>query len=213
MDVLKPHFALLALAMLGTSCAPEITANTYYCGPEQLCPEGLQCHLGDLEHFSYSCEAPLLAEPFACPETTLDREPDETPADGYSLGVLSCGSQITSDEWGCIDKAQDVDHIRFSKEDLCAGNSPRFSATLRFPVGTAPLTIGFVNNEGTMLKQGVNCTDGEPDRGSEILFIDDTDLPVGEYWLRIQLDQNANADCDGSCSFNRYKLVIAAPLN
>ena len=25
------------------ACSPEIAAGTYFCGPEQLCPEGLVC--------------------------------------------------------------------------------------------------------------------------------------------------------------------------
>jgi hypothetical protein len=94
---------VMGVALVGalSACKPEINGETYYCGPERLCPPNLECQLGSLDSFAYNCVIPISAEPFLCPEVTLDREPDEAEEDGYALGTMQCGDQITSTNWGC----------------------------------------------------------------------------------------------------------------
>ena len=68
------HWLVTALvgAGLGTGCEPEIGTGTYYCGPAEFCPPSLAC-----DQLTYTCVAPVLADPFLCPEESETWEPDD----------------------------------------------------------------------------------------------------------------------------------------
>jgi hypothetical protein len=195
------------------ACKPVITGDTYYCGPEALCPPNLSCQLGDLESFAFNCVIPRAADPFLCPQVTLDREPDQVQEDGYSLGVLGCGEQLTSTNWGCIIDGVDVDHFALVTEDVCAGSNPRFKASLRFPVGAAPLLLELLNDNGEVVATSELCTPDLDTTGTDLQCIEEAGLPVGAYHLRIKIDDDANADCGGECRFNRYQLFVSSLLS
>lgn len=195
------------------SCKPEITGDTYYCGPEGLCPPNLSCQLGSLDTFAYNCVIPIAVEPFRCPQVTLDREPDEAEGDAHSLGTLPCGEQIASTNWGCIADGADLDHFSVTMQDVCVGSNPRFKASLRFPVGSAPLLLELLDSSGEVVATSELCTPDLDTTGTELQCIEKAGLATGEYRLRVSIDDDANADCDGACRFNHYQLFVSSPIS
>jgi len=213
MDILMYRLstlALLSLALLG--CEPEIARNTYFCGSDALCPPNLQCQFGDNEIFSYSCVLPQETEDFSCPIPSADQEPDDSLDTALALGEIACGEQVQFENWGCISDGDDIDMFQFVRPSECNGNDPRIRATLRFPVGTAPLSIELLDDAGAVLMSGERCTPSQDDSGTEQLCIEYRGGPIGTYDLRIKVDEQANADCNGTCRFNHYQLVIASPV-
>lgn len=202
---------LLALSVSG--CKPEITGETYFCGPEGLCPPNLSCQFGDHEDFAYNCVNELSADDFSCPEVTSDREPDNLAAEALDVGVLTCGSQFAFADWGCIDQGTDVDHFLLTRASVCVGSDPHFKASLRYPVGSAPLSLVLLDAAGESVAQGELCTPDFDTSGTELRCIESRDLPVGDYTLRVELDPQANADCDGACRYNHYQLFISSPVS
>lgn len=210
--------AQLLLVILVSACTPEITSDTYSCGPEMLCPPKLACHLGPLQsddslesaRFAYSCVTTLIAGPFACSDVTSDQEPDDEPSAGLDLTALACGSQFEFTDWGCIAQSDDVDHYRFSIPTACLGNDPRFQANLRYPIGTAPLTLDLLDASGTVISSAELCSNSSTEGGIEASCLIVPNLPVGDYVLRVKLDPVGTADCDGECAFNRYQLRLSS---
>lgn len=216
----------LALLTVAPACKPNITTDTYFCGPEELCPPKLSCHLGPLQsepppeglppepaRFAYTCVTSVSAKNFSCSENTSDQEPDDEPAMALDLMAISCGSHVVQADWGCIDEALDRDHYRFSLVDTCFENNPRFEATLSYPLGTAPLSLDLLDDSGAIIASGSICSASSDEGGTEERCIDLPDLPVGEYVLRVQIDTAGNADCDGDCAFNRYRLLLSTPVS
>lgn len=194
-------------------CEPEISRNTYFCGPDALCPPNLACQFGDNESFSYNCVLPREAETFSCPVPSADREPDDEAGQGRDLGEIACGEQVQFENWGCIEDGEDVDRFRFTRPTDCVGSDPRAKLTLRFPLGAAPLSVEIVNDAGQVESTGVVCTSESDSTGTEQVCIDQRDIEVGTYDVRISIDAEANADCGGACRFNHYQLVVASPVS
>lgn len=203
---------LFVAAFALPSCKPDITSNTYFCGPDGLCPPGLECQRGSLESFAYSCTTSLSIETFSCPTITLDREPDETTDAAYRVGTLQCGDQLSSTDWGCVTEGADVDHFLVQTEGECSGANPRFTASLRYPIGSAPLRVELLNSEGTLIAASELCTAAVDTTGTDQQCIDEPNLPPGDYYLRVSIDPAGNADCEGNCRFNRYQLFAASPV-
>ena len=199
-------------ALAYPACKPDITSSTYFCGPEGLCPPGLVCQVGTLDTFAYDCVTALSVEPFGCSQVTLDREPDDATDDAYALGTLQCGDQLTSTNWGCVPDGTDVDHFLVQTEGPCTGANPRFKASLRFPIGSAPLQLDLLDSEGTLIAASELCTADVDTTGTDSHCIEEPNLPPGEYYLRVSIDPAANADCGGECSFNRYQLFASSPI-
>ena len=216
----------LALLLVAPACRPEITTDTYFCGPEELCPPKLRCHLGPLQSeppppglppepasFAYTCVTSVSAKGFACSESTSDQEPDDEPAMAHDLMAISCGSQVVQADWGCIDTALDIDHYRFSQVDSCIGNNPRLEVTLGYPIGTAPLSLDLLDDAGAVIASAAICTAETDEGGTEERCLTVPNLPLGDYLLRVQIDASGNADCDGDCAFNRYQLRLSTPIS
>lgn len=213
MDLLMHQLrALVVLVLLVGGCKPEITGDTYYCGPERLCPEGLSCQVGLRESFAYSCVRPRATLPFQCPTETLDREPDSTPNDAHTLASLVCGDQAGFSNWGCIADGQDMDHFEVQILSECPSSSTRFTANLRYPIGTAPLQIELLSSDDTVVAISELCTPELDTKGTDSQCLDHSNLVPGFYHLRVSIDEAANADCGGACSFNQYQLSVALPL-
>ncbi len=204
-------FACVAACAL-PSCTPDITSNTYFCGPDGLCPPGLECQRGRLDSFAYNCVTALALEDFACPLVTLDREPDDTIDGAFEVGTLQCGAQLSNDDWGCVVEGTDVDHFLVRTEGECAGANPRFTANLRYPLGSAPLRVELLSSEGALIAASELCTAEVDTTGTDLQCIEAPNLPPGDYYLRVSIDPAGNADCDGTCRFNRYRLSAASPL-
>tara|TARA_R110002096_G_scaffold299503_2_gene494011 strand:- start:84205 stop:84837 length:633 start_codon:yes stop_codon:yes gene_type:complete len=207
------RIALLIWAALAlTSCKPEISSNTYFCGPDSLCPPGLACQLGDNGSFAYNCVSANEVRDFSCPSQTADVEPDDEAGQAREMGEIGCGEQLQFDDWGCIEDATDVDTFEFIRPTECNGSNPHTRVTLRAPLGAAPLGIELLDEAGQVLTTGELCTTQQDQTGTEQVCIENGDLAPGTYRLRIFVNDAANADCDGTCAFNHYQLVIASPL-
>ncbi len=207
-----PHFALaLALALGATACAPDIATNSYFCGPEGLCPPKQSCNFGEFPDIAYSCQLPESVSAFRCAGAPLDQEPDDTQEQGTALGELQCETRQNLPSFGCITSATDVDHFVFNKSASCGGDNPQVQARIQFPIGAAPVSVQLLDATGATLRTGEFCSSQvETDTGMESRCITTPDLEAGTYTLRISLDSEANANCSGECDFNRYKLVLAA---
>lgn len=204
----------LSLALtLTLACKPEITSNTYFCGPERNCPPGLACQEGQLESFPFSCVGPLSVTSFSCPQPSGDHEPDDTSETAQDLGELECGSQLELSNWGCISTANDVDHFSLQRDALCAGDESRFRGKLRYPLGLAPLSLELLDASGMIMATAELCTSAVDTSGSDERCIEVSDLAPGTYTLRVSVDSDANADCDGDCAYNRYQLFASVPLS
>jgi hypothetical protein len=142
----------------------------------------------------------------------VDREPDNTTAEAYELGTLACGDQLAFTNWGCIPEGSDVDHFRVQTEGVCAGSNPRFKASLRFPIGSAPVHIELLDSEDAPLAASSLCTSEVDTTGTESTCLEVPNLPPGEYYLRVSIDPAGNADCDGACRFNRYQIFASSPV-
>ncbi|MCP4449259.1 MAG: hypothetical protein GY811_28595 [Myxococcales bacterium] len=207
-----PAIAMAAAAVFSlASCKPEISGNTYFCGPDSLCPPNLVCQLGGTESFTYSCVLPGEADSFACPVPSADQEPDDSPAQARDLGDIACGEQVQFQNWGCIEDGEDIDTFRFTRPTDCNAVAPRVKATLRFPLGAAPLALELRDESGEVLSTGETCTSEQDNSGTEQVCVDHPNSPIGTYTLHVVLDADGNADCDGNCRFNRYQLVIISP--
>jgi hypothetical protein len=193
----------LAIAGLLGACSPQIDQGTYFCGPERLCPPGLAC-----DEAVFTCEAKVLARPFACPETSQNREPDDSAAEAFDAGESRCGQPLVNDVIGCLEGG-DVDHLRFHYDSACSGD-PRLVVTLRFPVAFAPLRFTLTDMDGAVMATGEPCTATNDKTGSELHCVE-ARLPSGDYVLRVELE--GGADCDGDCHYNQYHLDVYTPLS
>ncbi len=211
MELLVRTILLSLVSLMLVQCKPDISRNTYFCGPDSLCPPNLACQVGDNESFTFNCVLPREVDAFTCPEFTADAEPDDNAEQARDMGDVGCGEQVQFQNWGCIID-DDVDHFQFTRPSDCNGADPRAKATLRFPLGASPLAMELLNEAGEVLSTGEICTDQQDSTGTEQICVENRDLPPGTYRLRISLDDAANADCDGACRFNHYQLVIASPV-
>ena len=76
------------LVLLVGACSADIAPGTYFCGPEQLCPEGLTC-----DAVEDICTVPSQAGAFEC--EIPDRTGDDEPAAGLLLQpALDCVSGV-----------------------------------------------------------------------------------------------------------------------
>lgn len=206
-------FGLLALgvASLG-ACAPDIVSDTYLCGPERLCPEGLVC-----SETSVSCVAEASASEFECTEESADAEPDDSVEDALVLGALDCGSQLTTvaspnllSQWGCIASSSDVDHFRFSAAS-CEGNAPHIEIRLQYHRAFAPIYAELLDADQNVVASGTRCTSDSNQGGAEALCLELAAPASGDYRVRIGVVDEEN--CGGDCDFNRYLLRLSYPLS
>lgn len=201
------------LAVAAAGCEPDISRNTYFCGPDSLCPPNLACQLGSDESFAFNCVLPRELEVFSCPASTSDLEPDNDVATARVMGEIGCGDQLVFENWGCIADGSDVDHFQFTRPNDCAGSDPKVRLTIRYPLGAAPLSMALLDDAGQVLSVGALCTEDQDGTGTEQLCIDNRDVGTGTFSIRVQVDEEGNADCDGTCAFNRYQLIIASPVS
>ncbi len=203
---------LPASAALLFACSPDIASNTYFCGPEGLCPPGLQCSYNAESTLAYSCDLPNAVKDFECGTANADVEPDDTTENAFDLGALACGSQLFFPEHGCIENGTDIDHFKFRREQLCQGEDPHVAIRLQASIAAAPLSLTLLGEDGSPVGSATDCSDGSDiAKGLQTLCLDATDLPAETFTIRIQVDDAAGSDCDGKCLFNRYSLSLSSP--
>lgn len=197
----------VVLALAAGACTPDIGTNTYYCGPERLCPPNLECN-----DANFTCELPSLTEAFACPSDSNTAEPDDDLASARDLGTLSCGTfDPLQDEAGCVPQAGDVDLYRFVYDDECSGVDPHIEVKVRFPIAHVPLTLELLDADGAVIQEAELCTASNDQTGMDRVCLEER-LASGTYFLRVQVPGGA-PDCDGTCHYNFYRIAFSLPLS
>jgi hypothetical protein len=192
--VMRARYLLLGLL---AACTPEITSGTYYCGIQAQCPPDLAC-----DGETATCVYPQDVSPFLCPEGTNDAEPDDDISSALDVGIAACGAIAFTDD-GCIDAADDVDHVAFTTAADCDGT---LDLKLRFGLAFAPLSIDLLDDGGAVLASGTQCQG--PDSSAQVTVCLTAPVdPSTTYLLRIAMPSDAPT-CDGACEFNTYQLSI-----
>jgi hypothetical protein len=183
-------FALL----VASACTPDIVAGAYYCGPEQLCPDHLEC-----DGETNICVARGVATEFACGPTT-ESEPNNSFATAESVGDIQCASRLEA--MGCV--LGDEDYFGFTVPASC---TPRkVTARVSYPVAFEPVVVEVVDGTN-VLATSEPCASGiTDDIGSTEACVEATVAPGGIYALR--LAGTGSENCAGACAFNRYALTI-----
>jgi len=189
--------ALFLVAVLATACTPDLVPGSYFCGPEQLCPEGQKCNGAD-----NLCVLPSAAEPFACSEST-ELEPNNAFAMAQPVLVGAACASLPAEARGCTSATDGQDFFGFSVPAQCTTVSA--SARLTFPVAFAPLAVTLVDGTNTVAV-GVPCESDEPDDGETKLCFDGTVRASGNY--AVVVSATGQDTCDGACAYNRYQLTV-----
>jgi hypothetical protein len=177
-----------------TACAPDIAPGTYVCGPEELCPEGMQC-----DRATAICESPINARPFACGDRNVDEPSNETPATAQSLGDFACVS-LVAEARSCLPAGDTGDFYTLRVLDGCSAS--RLRASVVFPVAFQRLVLQL----GKLGEQPVTIDSACPanrtiDDGEAVSCLD-APVSSGTYVLGVVPDGTGN--CDNECRFNRY---------
>lgn len=193
-------YVLLGFLGLG-ACSPDIASGTYYCGPEELCPEGQVCNGTD-----NICTIPANVQPFTC--DFPDRTGDDVPAQGLPLAGLTCVSGVR-ELHACLVDGDPGDWFQFDVPDNC--NGVQIEARLTFAVAYEPVGIQLATEDGPGIDVETPCTVGVQDAGLDVRCFKQV-VTNGSHHA-IGLVHTNTADCDGACAHNRYTLdfQLSAP--
>ncbi|MDX2093408.1 MAG: hypothetical protein SFX73_36525 [Kofleriaceae bacterium] len=190
--------AALLLVALTAACTPDIVPGSYFCGPEQACPEGQTC-----DGLSNICVLPTQAKPFACTSGT-ESEPNDAFATAQPVLVgASCASNPTEVR-GCTAAEDGQDFYGFTVPGGCTTVSA--SARMAFPLAFEPLTLKLVDEAGATVAEGRPCDNDAPDDGDVRLCIEANVAPSGTY--AVVVARTGEDTCDGACAYNRYDLAV-----
>lgn len=186
--------ALLVLAL--GACSAEIAPETYFCGPEELCPEGLACNGID-----NICTVPSKAQAFEC--DIPDRTGDDEPAMGLQLADLTCVS-VVRELRACLFEDDPGDWFQFDIPDNC--NAVQIEARLTFPIAFEPVAIELSTEGGAPVGVDSPCevqnqAAGEAVRCFQMTVANGTHHAIG-------LVHSGVENCDGACAHNRYTLSL-----
>ncbi len=197
---MKAVTSTLGFAALATvaACQADIAPGTYFCGPEQSCPEGQVCNGVD-----NICTVSASARPFAC--DLPDRTGDDSPATGLSLGKLDCVSVVHQLQ-ACLVDGDPGDWFQFDVPDNC--NGVQIDARLTYPTAFEPVAMQLSTDDGAPVDADTPCDDasGVSGGGNDVRCFVQT-VANGSH-LAIGLVHSGTADCDGTCAHNRYTLTL-----
>lgn len=186
------------LVGLTAACTPDIVPGSYFCGPEQLCPEGQVCNGAD-----NLCVLPSTAVPFACASSTED-EPNDTFATAQPVLTGAQCASLPTELRGCTSATDGQDFYGFSTTAQCTTVSA--TARLTFPIAFQPLTLALVDSAGATIAEGTPCANDEPDDGDAKLCLDGALAASGTY--AVVVSSTGTDNCDGACAYNRYQLTV-----
>lgn len=190
--------AVLFLIAVTAACTPEIVPGSYFCGPEESCPEGQAC-----DGLTNVCELPTAAKPFACTDAT-EIEPNDTFAAAHSvLPGGSCASN-PAEVQGCTGSGDGQDYYGFTVPPQCTTVSA--TARISFPLAFEPLTVKLVDEGGLTIAEGTACPNDEPDDGDTKLCLEGDVVPGGTF--AVVVSATGEDTCDGACAYNRYDLSV-----
>jgi hypothetical protein len=192
---------LLFLAATAAACTPSVVPGSYLCGPERLCPENQACNGPD-----NVCVSETQVQPFACDPEGSDPAGDDTSATGVVLDALGCVSE-TVVATGCLTASDPADFFQFDTPANCSAVG--ITATVVFPVAFVPLALHFAKGSEPAMRTEVACPPSVSLGDSEDVRCLEVVLETGaHYAIGVTRDGEADADCDGACTENRYQLRL-----
>jgi hypothetical protein len=184
------------------ACTPDIVSGAYFCGTQQLCPDGLACNGAD-----NTCVDPIGAVPFACDASTL-HEPDDTPATAFAGPTFACVSPPFSTK-GCLTAGNVANWLQVATPASCA--SVAIDANIIFPIAFEPLELQVAEvATGVPVAADSTCTQF-PGAGQTKACLHAA-LQVGKTYA-LGVIPTGTEDCAGSCNYNRYNLTLQLASN
>lgn len=200
--------SILLCASIGwcMSCSPEIFSDTYFCGPNALCPPDLAC-----DGETFTCTRPDDAKNFQCKSPSIEDSPSSSAAS--DLGDLDCGRVVGAEDFfGCVSAQDDIDLYTFNYEVDCGAAPSSMSLVLVHPIAFMPLTMTLLDESGQDIAQSVSCTPKLNESGQRSECID-LDAPAkGRYRVRVESADDGQ-NCDGECAVNFYTIVVRHGLS
>lgn len=193
-----------ALPFALAACTADIAPDTYFCGPERLCPEGLTCNDAD-----NICTAPSNVEAFGCGKIDgipiPDMVGDDTPADGFDItNVNTC--LVTRELRACLFADDPGDWVQFDLPAVSCSGTYTMTGRVTFAIAFEPLAIQLSTDDGPPQTVDVEC-DKATDSGGQTQRCFEVQLAGGSHYA-IGVVHGNTANCDGDCAHNRYVLDL-----
>lgn len=211
----------LWLLVLG-ACSADIAPGVYYCGPEQLCPEGLTCDgVQDLcvtpsQAQAFDCQIPcnldgneaneVCPDEFVCKANRCVAITDDVPTTGFLLEpALECVSGVREIE-SCLSANDPSDWFQFDIPDNCT-KAVQIEARVTFPTAHEPIAIQLSSDGGAPQTVDTDCKVSTGDDGGRTARCFELTVGNGSHHV-LGLVHSGVDNCDGECAFNRYQLNL-----
>ncbi len=188
---------LACTAVLLAACSADVAPGSYFCGPEQLCPEGQACN--GVDHI---CVLPSKVQPFSC-QNENDPMGDDSPSSGQVIANLACVSEVKETR-GCLIGNDPGDWYQLDVPATCT--AVQIQARVQFPVAFQPLGFQFSTSNGPASAVDSPCKATTQDDGEDIRCFAMTVTP-GSH-VAVGVVRTGDADCGGTCAHNRFLLDV-----
>jgi hypothetical protein len=189
------------------ACTAQIAPDTYYCGPERLCPEGLACNDAD-----NICTVPSAVGAFGCGEIAgvpiQDRPNDDVPADGLDVTNLNSCS-LSRELRACLFENDPADWVQFDLAASCGATT--LTGRVTYAVAFEPVAIQFAIDDGAPMLVDVEC-ESTSDGAGQTQRCFEVPLAAPAHYA-IGVVHSGRENCDGTCSHNRYLLDFRVEPN
>lgn len=197
----------VAIAITAAACTPDVVPGSYFCGPEQACPEGQVCNgTEDMNAglIADTCMLPSVARPFDCKPTTSS-EPDDTMATGHLVQPpMTCVGTLDLKQ-GCMTAGDSADWVTFVAPSVCT--AIQVEARLEFSIANEALTVELWDADtNTKLSGDTECKQGGIDSSSVRRCLDSVLVPGKTYG--VQVKPTGDGSCGGDCAYNRYNMTL-----
>ncbi len=211
----------LLLLVLG-ACSAEIAPNTYFCGPEQLCPDGLVCDavedvcVSPSQARAFDCQIPcrfddsgepqeLCPDEFVCKQNRCVAITDNEPASGFLLEpAFECVSDVREIA-SCLSPDDPGDWFTFDVPGNCT--AVQIEARVSFPIANEPVLLQLSTNGGPPTTVETDCKVSTGEDGGRTSRCFEMTVANGSRHS-VGLVHSGVDDCGGNCTFNRYQLNL-----
>jgi hypothetical protein len=187
--------AVFALAL--AACTPDIAPATYFCGPEQLCPEELFCNPAD-----NICTTEANVEAFNCGENVFDKVGDDAPATATPVSDVQCVSSVQLKS--CLLEGDPGDWFQLDVPDNC--NGVQIEVQVAFPIAFEPIAMQLSIDDGMPVPVESECGGGGVSAGQDQRCFQQV-VENGSH-LAVGFLHAGVANCDGTCTQNRYTAAL-----
>lgn len=194
---MRASFLALALA----ACTPDIAPGTYFCGPEQLCPEDLVCNPAD-----NICTVAAQVDPvFKCGviEHPDEKPGDDTPETGLQMTGFECVSGVRELK-ACLFDDDPGDWFQLDVPDNCT--SVEIKTRVTFPLAFEPIAMQLSIDGGAPAAVETPCENTAVNAGQDARCF--TQVVSNGAHLSIGFIHAGVANCDGACAHNRYTASV-----